>query len=97
MVEHNHCELPIFTLLDGHQSLFATRMKTDDMPPIAEKMDSLGFYSMEIWRGATFDVMSRLLNENSWDRAQLLKAKIPNTKLQMLLRGQNLVGCRNLR
>jgi pyruvate/oxaloacetate carboxyltransferase len=70
-------------------------MKTDDMLPIAEKMDSLGFYSMEIWGGATFDVMTRFLNENPWDRVKLLKEKMPNTKLQMLLRGQNLVGYRN--
>ena len=83
------------TLRDGHQSLFATRMKTDDMLPIATKMDGIGFYSMEVWGGATFDVMTRFLNENPWDRVRLLKEKIPNTKLQMLLRGQNLVGYRN--
>jgi pyruvate carboxylase subunit B len=83
------------TLRDGHQSLFATRMKTDDMLPIAEKMDGIGFYSMEVWGGATFDVMTRFLNENPWDRVKLLKEKMPNTKLQMLLRGQNLVGYRN--
>jgi pyruvate carboxylase subunit B len=83
------------TLRDGHQSLFATRMKTDDMLPIAEKMDGIGFYSMEVWGGATFDVMTRFLNENPWDRVKLLKEKMPNTKFQMLLRGQNLVGYRN--
>jgi pyruvate carboxylase subunit B len=70
-------------------------MKTDDMLPIAEKMDSIGFYSMEVWGGATFDVMTRFLNENPWDRVRLLKKKMPKTKLQMLLRGQNLVGYRN--
>ncbi len=83
------------TLRDGHQSLFATRMKTADMLPIANKMDAIGFYSMEIWGGATFDVMTRFLNEDPWDRVKLLKEKMPNTKLQMLLRGQNLVGYRN--
>lgn len=83
------------TLRDGHQSLFATRMTTDDMLPIAEKMDSIGFYSMEVWGGATFDVMTRFLNEDPWERVKLLKQKMPNTKLQMLLRGQNLVGYRN--
>jgi len=70
-------------------------MTTDDMLPIAEKMDSIGFYSMEVWGGATFDVMTRFLNEDPWERVRLLKQKMPNTKLQMLLRGQNLVGYRN--
>ena len=83
------------TLRDGHQSLFATRMTTEDMLPIAEKMDNIGFYSMEIWGGATFDVMTRFLNEDPWDRVRILKAKMPKTKFQMLLRGQNLVGYRN--
>jgi pyruvate carboxylase subunit B len=83
------------TLRDGHQSLFATRMTTEDMLPIAEKMDSVGFYSMEIWGGATFDVMTRFLNEDPWERVRILKAKMPKTKFQMLLRGQNLVGYRN--
>ncbi len=83
------------TLRDGHQSLFATRMRTEDMLPIAEKMDSVGFYSVEVWGGATFDVMTRFLNEDPWERVRLLKEKMPNTKFQMLLRGQNLVGYRN--
>ena len=83
------------TLRDGHQSLFATRMTTDDMLPIAGKMDSIGFYSMEVWGGATFDVMTRFLNEDPWERVKRLKEKMPDTKLQMLLRGQNLVGYRN--
>jgi pyruvate carboxylase subunit B len=95
MAEQQPLQITDLTLRDGHQSLFATRMKTDDMLPIAEKMDSLGFYSMEIWGGATFDVITRFLNENPWDRVKLLKEKMPNTKLQMLLRGQNLVGYRN--
>ncbi len=95
MAEQQPLLITDLTLRDGHQSLFATRMKTDDMLPIAEKMDSIGFYSMEVWGGATFDVMTRFLNENPWDRVKLLKEKMPNTKLQMLLRGQNLVGYRN--
>ena len=95
MAEQQPLRITDLTLRDGHQSLFATRMKTDDMLPIAEKMDSLGFYSMEIWGGATFDVMTKFLNENPWDRLKLLKEKMPNTKLQMLLRGQSLVGYSN--
>ena len=95
MAEQQPLRITDLTLRDGHQSLFATRMKTDDMLPIAGKMDSIGFYSMEVWGGATFDVMTRFLNENPWDRVKLLKEKMPNTKLQMLLRGQNLVGYRN--
>ena len=83
------------TLRDGHQSLFATRMTTDDMLPIAATMDRIGFYSMEVWGGATFDVMTRFLNEDPWERVRRLKKNMPNTKLQMLLRGQNLVGYRN--
>jgi pyruvate carboxylase subunit B len=83
------------TLRDGHQSLFATRMNTEDMLPIAEKMDNIGFYSMEVWGGATFDVMTRFLNEDPWERVRVLKSKMPKTKFQMLLRGQNLVGYRH--
>ncbi|HEY3275621.1 MAG TPA: pyruvate carboxylase subunit B [Syntrophorhabdaceae bacterium] len=83
------------TLRDGHQSLFATRMTTEDMLPIAEKMERMGFYSMEVWGGATFDVMTRFLNEDPWERVRLLKERMPTTKFQMLLRGQNLVGYRN--
>ena len=80
------------TLRDGHQSLFATRMTTEDMLPIAEQMDSIGFYAMEVWGGATFDVMTRFLDEDPWERVRILKKKMPNTKLQMILRGKNLVG-----
>jgi len=83
------------TFRDGHQSLFATRMTTEDMLPIAEKMETMGFYSMEVWGGATFDVMTRFLNEDPWERIRLLKKRMPTTKFQMLLRGQNLVGYRN--
>ena len=95
MAEKKPVHITDLTFRDGHQSLFATRMTTDDMLPIAEKMDSIGFYSMEVWGGATFDVMTRFLNEDPWERVKLLKQKMPNTKLQMLLRGQNLVGYRN--
>ena len=95
MTDQKELRITDLTLRDGHQSLFATRMKTDDMLPIANKMDSIGFYSMEVWGGATFDVMTRFLNEDPWERVRLLKEKMPNTKLQMLLRGQNLVGYRN--
>lgn len=83
------------TLRDGHQSLFATRMSTEDMIPITEKMDDIGFHSMEVWGGATFDVMTRFLDEDPWERVRVLKARMPKTKLQMLLRGQNLVGYRH--
>ncbi|MHC1585501.1 MAG: pyruvate carboxylase subunit B, partial [Candidatus Syntropharchaeia archaeon] len=77
---------------DAHQSLLATRMRTRDMLPIAEKMDEVGFFSMEVWGGATFDSCIRYLNEDPWERLRSLKKKIKNTPLQMLLRGQNLVG-----
>ncbi len=80
------------TWRDGHQSLLATRMKVDDMLPIAEKMDKIGFHSMEVWGGATFDTCMRFLNEDPWERLDKIRAVLKNTKIQMLLRGQNLVG-----
>ncbi len=83
------------TLRDAHQSLIATRMRTRDMLPIAEKMDDVGFYSLEVWGGATFDSSIRYLNEDPWDRLRALKKTIKKTPLQMLLRGQNLVGYRH--
>lgn len=83
------------TFRDGHQSILATRMRTEDMAGIAEEMDKTGFYSMEVWGGATFDVATRFLNEDPWERPRILKKLMPNTPLQMLLRGQNLVGYRN--
>ena len=79
-------------LRDGHQSLIATRMRTRDMLPIAEEMDKVGFFSMEVWGGATFDTCIRYLNEDPWERLRDLKEVITKTPLQMLLRGQNLVG-----
>jgi len=83
------------TFRDAHQSLIATRLRTGDMLPIAELMDSIGFYSMEVWGGATFDVPIRYLREDPWVRLRELRSRIKRTKLQMLLRGQNLVGYRH--
>jgi len=83
------------TFRDAHQSSFATRMRMDDMKAIAPEMDKVGFYSMEVWGGATFDVCTRFLNEDPWERVRILKKLMPDTPLQMLLRGQNLVGYRN--
>jgi pyruvate/oxaloacetate carboxyltransferase len=83
------------TFRDGHQSLFATRMRTEDMLPIAEKMDSVGFWAMEVWGGATFDTMHRFLGEDPFERIRTLKKHITKTPFSMLLRGQNLVGYRN--
>lgn len=80
------------TLRDGHQSLLATRMKIEDMLPIAEEIDSMGFHSVEVWGGATFDSCMRFLNEDPWERLRTLKKVFKNTKTQMLLRGQNVVG-----
>ncbi|MEM4487945.1 MAG: pyruvate/oxaloacetate carboxyltransferase [Desulfurococcaceae archaeon] len=83
------------TLRDAQQSLLATRLKTCDMLPIARLLDEAGFYSLEVWGGATFDVALRYLREDPWERVKLLKEQIRKTKLQMLLRGQNLVGYRH--
>jgi pyruvate carboxylase subunit B len=83
------------TFRDAHQSSFATRMRIEDIESIAPEMNKVGFYSMEVWGGATFDVCTRFLNEDPWDRVRLLKKLMPDTPLQMLLRGQNLVGYRN--
>jgi pyruvate carboxylase subunit B len=82
-------------LRDGHQSMIATRMRTEDMLPIIDKMDEVGYYSMEMWGGATFDVCMRFLNEDPWERLRALRKAVKKTKLQMLLRGQNLVGYRH--
>ena len=83
------------TLRDAHQSLWATRMRTDDILGIVETVDCVGYYSLECWGGATFDVCLRFLRENPWERLRQIKALAKNTPLQMLLRGQNLVGYRN--
>lgn len=79
-------------LRDAHQSLVATRMSTEDMLPILEKLDQVGYNSLECWGGATFDACLRFLNEDPWERLRKIKNKVKNTKLQMLLRGQNLLG-----
>lgn len=83
------------TLRDGHQSLMATRMKTSDMLPILDKIDEVGYEAIEMWGGATFDACIRYLNEDPWERLREIKKRMKNTKLQMLLRGQNLLGYRH--
>lgn len=88
-------EITETVLRDGHQSLIATRMRTKDMLPAAEKLDAIGYRSLEVWGGATFDVALRFLREDPWERLRHLKHAMPNTPLQMLLRGQNLVGYRH--
>jgi oxaloacetate decarboxylase alpha subunit len=82
-------------LRDAHQSLLATRMKTEDMLPITDKLDQAGYWSLEMWGGATFDTCLRFLNEDPWERLRKLKKAMPNTPMQMLLRGQNIVGYRH--
>ena len=82
-------------LRDAHQSLLATRMRIDDMLPVAEKLDQVGFWSLESWGGATFDACIRYLGEDPWDRIRILKQSMPNTPQQMLLRGQNILGYRH--
>ncbi|MCL2478198.1 MAG: sodium-extruding oxaloacetate decarboxylase subunit alpha [Treponema sp.] len=88
-------KLTDLVLRDAHQSLFATRMVTSDMLPICDKLDKVGYYALEAWGGATFDTCIRFLNEDPWDRLKKLKAALPNTKIMMLLRGQNLLGYRH--
>ena len=83
------------TLRDAHQSLIATRMRLEDILPIAADMDPIGFFSLEAWGGATFDSCIRFLDEDPWERLRVLREHIPQTPLQMLLRGQNLVGYRH--
>jgi len=82
-------------LRDAHQSLFATRMRTEDMLPICPKLDAIGYWSLECWGGATFDACVRFLKEDPWERLRTLREALPNTRLQMLLRGQNLLGYRH--
>ncbi|HCS29458.1 MAG TPA: oxaloacetate decarboxylase subunit alpha [Spongiibacteraceae bacterium] len=82
-------------LRDGHQSLIATRMRLEDMLPVCDKLDRVGFWSLEVWGGATFDACVRFLKEDPWERLRQLRAALPNTRLQMLLRGQNLLGYRH--
>ncbi|MFN3579152.1 MAG: sodium-extruding oxaloacetate decarboxylase subunit alpha [Pseudomonas sp.] len=82
-------------LRDAHQSLLATRMRTEDMLPICAKLDQVGYWSLEVWGGATFDACIRFLKEDPWERLRQLREALPNTRLQMLLRGQNLLGYRH--
>jgi oxaloacetate decarboxylase (Na+ extruding) subunit alpha len=82
-------------LRDAHQSMLATRLRLEDMLPIAPKLDQVGFWSVETWGGATFDACIRYLGEDPWDRIRELKKAMPNTRQQMLLRGQNLLGYRH--
>jgi len=82
-------------LRDAHQSLLATRMRTEDMLPICDRLDKVGFWSLEMWGGATFDACVRFLKEDPWERLRVLREALPNTQLQMLLRGQNLLGYRH--
>ena len=82
-------------LRDAHQSLLATRFRIDDMLPIAEKLDDIGFWSIESWGGATFDACIRYLGEDPWERIRLLKTAMPKTPQQMLMRGQNILGYRH--
>ena len=82
-------------LRDAHQSLIATRMRTEDMLPVCEQLNSIGYWSLEVWGGATFDACLRYLKEDPWQRLEELRVALPNTRLQMLLRGQNLLGYRH--
>ncbi len=91
----NPLKIMDLSLRDGHQSLFATRGRTEDMIPVAERMDEVGFWAVEVWGGATFDTMHRFLNEDPWERIRTLKRYFKKTPFSMLLRGQNLVGYRN--
>ncbi|MDR1709525.1 MAG: pyruvate carboxylase subunit B, partial [Candidatus Accumulibacter sp.] len=91
----NPVKIQDLSLRDGHQSLFATRGRTEDMIPVAEMMDEIGFWAVEVWGGATFDTMHRFLNEDPWERLRTLKRYFKKTPFSMLLRAQNLVGYRN--
>ena len=88
-------EVTDVVLRDAHQSLIATRLRTEDMLPICEKLDKVGYWSLEVWGGATFDACVRFLKEDPWERLRQLRKALPNTRLQMLLRGQNLLGYRH--
>lgn len=95
VMSQNKLAITDVVLRDAHQSLFATRMRLDDMLPIAEKLDKIGFWSLESWGGATFDACIRYLGEDPWERLRELKAAMPNTPQQMLFRGQNILGYRH--
>lgn len=91
----NPIKIQDVSLRDGHQSIFATRGRTEDMIPVAKMLDEVGFHSLEVWGGATFDTMHRYLGEDPWERIRTLKKYITKTPFSMLLRGQNVVGYRN--
>ena len=91
----NQVHITDTVLRDAHQSLLATRMRTEDMLPICSKLDDIGYWSLEMWGGATFDSCIRFLKEDPWERLRQLREALPNTRLQMLLRGQNLLGYRH--
>ncbi len=95
MSKKNAVKITDVVLRDGHQSLIATRMRTEDMLPVCDKLDQAGFWSLEVWGGATFDACVRFLKEDPWERLRSLRQALPNTRLQMLLRGQNLLGYRH--
>ena len=88
-------EITELALRDAHQSLFATRMALDDMIPVCEDIDNTGYWSVECWGGATFDACIRFLNEDPWERLRIFRKLLPKSRLQMLLRGQNLLGYRH--
>ncbi|MEG1310559.1 MAG: oxaloacetate decarboxylase subunit alpha [Romboutsia sp.] len=91
----NQLKITETSLRDGHQSLIATRLRTEEIIPILETMDEVGYHSLEVWGGATFDACIRFLDEDPWERLRKIRSKVKHTKLQMLLRGQNLLGYRN--
>lgn len=95
MTQAKRVQVTDVVLRDGHQSLIATRLRTDDMIPACEMLDRVGYWSLEVWGGATFDACVRFLREDPWERLRRLREALPNTRLQMLLRGQNLVGYRH--
>ncbi|HQA04494.1 MAG TPA: pyruvate carboxylase subunit B, partial [Thermodesulfovibrio thiophilus] len=95
MLQRSAVKIMDTTFRDAHQSLHATRLKLEDIAPIAEKMDQVGFHALEVWGGATFDSCLRFLREDPWERLRTIRKLVKKTKLQMLLRGQNLVGYRH--
>ena len=94
-IDKKPLELTEVVFRDGSQSLLATRLKLDDILPIAEKVDDIGFYSVESWGGATFDACIRFLAEDPWERIREIKKVMPKTRQQMLFRGQNILGYRH--
>ena len=95
VIEMSQVKITETVLRDAHQSLIATRMTTEEMLPILEAMDDVGYYSLEAWGGATFDACMRFLNEDPWERLRKIRARVKKTKLQMLFRGQNILGYRH--